>query len=237
MSKDSIPDPYPTPEAYEKHMQGENERLKLAVEAEKQRRMSERIRQAQQAVLAEKMDKDNKQRRDKEFLEAQTFGMNPHQKKTYERLMQLQSHIESSSGNQREDYQAEYAVLIEELVKEGRIVGTSYFVPATVLINVSGNGVVDDKGKYHDGTFSAYQTTPWLLEKDKESGERFLTKMGVIDKTNILIKDKIKIVILDKTPEPVPNKSVDLFPKKQELGTVREPTKAETEKKKKGLFR
>ena len=226
---------HPTPDELIAHEQERIAEIQQRVEAEKQRKRNEHIRRAEQARLSETIDKETKQRRDREFFDNQTFGMSEHQKKIYKRLLELQPFIESSSGNQREDVKAEYAVLTDELVKEGRIVGTSTFVPATVLVNVSGNGVVDNLGIYHGGTFSAYQTTSWRLEREPD-GQMFLTKMGIVEHTNLLIKDKIKIVVLDNTPEPVPNKSVDLFPKPPKEEPVRPLTEKETKEKKKRMF-
>jgi hypothetical protein len=233
MSNDN---PYPTPEAYEKHMQEENEQLKLAVEAARQARINERARAAQQARIIETMDREAKKRKDAEFLEHQTAGMNEHQKKIYKRLMELQPLIESSSGDKRVDYQSEYSVLLGELVKGGRVVDSISFVEEPILISTSGHGLIF-QGHYHRGTVGAFDTTPWLLKQDPETKEMYLGRMSVIDKTNILIEDRIAINILDKLPEVTPNRSSDLFPKKQQLSEARPDTKEEIKKKKKGLFR
>jgi len=228
--------PYSTPEAYEKHIQEENEQLKQAVEAAKQARINERSRKAQEARIIESMDRESKRRKDAEFLEHQTAGMSPHQKKIYERLMQLQPLIESSSGDKRVDYQSEYSVLLGELVKGGRVVDSISFVQEPILISTSGHGLIF-QGHYHQGTVGAFDTTTWSLKQDPKTHQLYLGKMSVIDKTNIMIEDRVLISVIDEYPKPVPNKSPEIFPKPQKLDTARPATKAETEKKRKGLFR
>jgi len=227
--------PYSTPEAYEKHIQEENEQLKQAVEAAKQARINERSRKAQEARIIESMDRESKRRKDAEFLEHQTAGMSPHQKKIYERLMQLQPLIESSSGDKRVDYQSEYSVLLGELVKGGRVVDSISFVQEPILISTSGHGLIF-QGHYHQGTVGAFDTTTWILKQDSQTKEMYLGKMSVIDKSNIMIEDRVLIRVIDCYPQPVPNKSPDLFPRKQELPDAR-PIKPEEQKKRKGLFK
>jgi len=227
--------PYPTPEAYEKHMQEENEQLKLAVEAEKQRRIDERARLSQQSRILEVMDREAKKRKDQEFFESQTAGFNKHQKKIYERLMQLGPLIESSAGDKKLDYQSEYSVLLSELVKGGRYVGEVSFVQEPILISTSGHGLIFQR-KYHQGTIGSFDTTTWLLKQDSETKELYLGRMGVVEHTNILIEDRLAINILDELPKPVPNHSPDLFPKPQALAEPRPDTKQQAEKKKKRFF-
>jgi hypothetical protein len=126
-------------------------------------------------------------------------------------------------------------VLLGELVKGGRVVDSISFVQEPILISTSGHGLIF-QGHYHRGTVGAFDSTPWLLKQDPETKEMYLGRMSVIDKTNILIEDRIAINILDKYPDVVPNKSPDLFPKSQKLDTAR-PNTPEEKKKKKGLFR
>jgi len=224
--------PYATPEAYEKHMQEENEQLQLAVKADRERRINERARAAQQARIIETMDRESKKRKDAEFFEHQTAGMNDHQKKIYHRLTELSFLIESSAGDKKIDAQSEYSVLLSELVKGGRVVDSISFVQEPILISTSGHGLIF-QGHYHQGTVGAFDTTTWSLKQDPKTHQLYLGKMSVIDKTNIMIEDRVLISVIDEYPKPVPNKSPELFPKPQKLDTARPATKAETEKKRK----
>jgi len=235
MMSNNIPDPFQKPEDYEKYRQQQDEQLKLAVEAEKQRRINERLRAAQQAQIVETMDREAKKRKDAEFFEHQTAGMNEHQKKIYKRLMELQPYIESSSGDKRVDLQSEYAVLMNELIKGGRVVDSISFVQEPILISTSGHGLIF-QGHYHQGVVGAFDTTTWILKQDSETKQLYLGKMSVIDKTNIMIEDRVLVNILDKYPDVVPNKSPDLFPKKQELDAARPLTENEVKEKKKRFF-
>jgi hypothetical protein len=75
--------------------------------------------------------------------------------------------------------------------------------------------------------------------------------MGVINKTNILIEDRLSVIILDKFPDVTqpkkpekpkitnPSKPVSnwLFPTKQKLDAARPNTKQRQVEKKKGLFK
>jgi hypothetical protein len=227
--------PYKTPEDYAAHMQAVNDDIKQAVEAAKQARINERSRKAQEARIIESMDRESKRRKDAEFIERQTAGMSPHQKKIYERLMQLGPLIESSAGDKKLDYQSEYSVLLSELVKGGRYVGEVSFVQEPILISTSGHGLIF-QGKYHQGTIGSFDTTTWLLKQDSETKELYLGRMGVVEHTNILIEDRLAINILDELPKPVPKHSPDLFPKPQALAEPRPDTKQQAEKKKKRFF-
>jgi hypothetical protein len=216
-------------------MQEENEQLKLAVEAARQARINERARAAQQARIIETMDREAKKRKDAEFLEHQTAGMNEHQKKIYKRLMELQPLIESSSGDKRVDYQSEYSVLLGEIVKGGRVVDSISFVQEPILISTSGHGLIF-QGHYHQGTVGAFDSTTWTLKMDPDTKEMYLGKMSVIDRTNIMIEDRVLIKVIDAYPQPVPNKSPDIFPQKQKLSETRPITPKEVKEKRKRFF-
>jgi hypothetical protein len=109
-------------------------------------------------------------------------------------------------------------------------------VEEPILISTSGHGLIF-QGHYHQGTVGAFDTTTWVLKQDSKTKQLYLGKMSVIDRTNILIEDRVLINIVDKYPEVTPNRSPELFPKKQQLDAARPDTKEETKKKRKGLFR
>jgi hypothetical protein len=233
-----IPDPFPTPEAYEAYVREERENLKLQVEAQRKKRQDDRLKAIQEQNRIDNWSIEQKKQKRIELIQRQTYGMDKQQVAIYERLMDLQTLIEKAAGDEKEDLKAEWSILMQKMLSKGRIVGTSSFLPATVLLNVSGNGIIDNNGKYHSGVLGSYDTTSWTLEADPENKEQFfLVKLGVIEGTNIMIKDKIKVVILDKAPEIPRNHSPDLFPTPQKLPEARTLTKTETEKKRKGLFR
>ena len=149
--------------------------------------------------------------------------------------MELGPVIDSSAGDKKIDAQSEYSVLLSELVKGGRVVDSISFVQEPILISTSGHGLIF-QGHYHQGTVGAFDTTTWILKQDSQTKEMYLGKMSVIDKTNIMIEDRVLIKVIEAYPQPVPNKSPDLFPKPQALAEPRPDTKQQAEKKKKRFF-
>jgi len=231
-----IPDPFQKPEDYEKYVQAENENIKAQVAADQLRRREERQRILQNQQIMQKVETETRERKRKELIAEQTYGMDKAQIKWYDRLMTLQGLIERSSGDQRSDYQAESAILMEKMLSKGRVVGVVDFTPVSIL--VSNHGLIDNNARYHSGVLGSYESTTLSLEYDKEDKNWYLVKMSNISHTNLLIKDKILVHIIDKLQETKANPiQGDLFPRKQELPPARPATKAETEKKCKGLFR
>jgi hypothetical protein len=229
--------PYVSPEDKIKRDQERIAETKALVEADKlKRRLQREEIQKQQAAIA-KLNVEEEKRKAEDLIARQTVGMSDAQVKIYRRLMQLEPLLQSSAGDQKQDVKAEYDILLSELIKEGRTVGSVSFVPQTIWVSTSGHGLIDTQGRYHQGVLGSYETTSWLLKEDPKTHEPYLGRIGNIDHTNLLIEDRLVVVILDKFPDPVPNiKHPPLFPKKQELSEPRPVTPKEIKEKRKRFF-
>jgi hypothetical protein len=224
--------PYVSPEDKIRREQERIEETKALVEAKKQQLRSERESRQKQAAILEQMSIEQRKQQIDALIQRQTVGMDKSQIEAYKRLMELEPLLESNSGDKREEVRAEWAILQRRMVEHGRTVGSVTFIPQTIWVSTSGHGLVDPQGKYHQGVLGAYETTSWLLKQDPETKEFYLGRMGVIEKTNIMIEDRLAVNLTDKLPEPVPNKpQPELFSKKQELPEARPLTTQEFKKR------
>jgi hypothetical protein len=224
----------PTPEDKIRADQERIAETQRLVDAAKQANYDERVRRTAQAHIYEKIDEQSRRRKYEELIESQCRGMDKVQRKIYERMMELGPIIDSSTGDKRDDARAEYSVLLAKLVENGRVVDSITFVQEPILVSTSGHGLIY-QGHYHAGVVGSFDHTDWILKQDSKTGQLFLAKMSNIDKTNILIMDKVLINIVDEYPKVVSNKSPDIFPKKQELPDAR-PIKPEEQKKRRKFF-
>ena len=126
-----------------------------------------------------------------------------------DRLYELDPQIARSSGTNREDLQTEYNTILQRFLAKGRNMGTMTFVPFTIYISTTGNGLLIPTGNgnadYRAGTIGAFTSTDRMAEIDPKTKTLKITQPSMIPKTNLPISNKWTVVIQDKAPEQVGN--------------------------------
>jgi hypothetical protein len=235
-----------TPEEREAQTRQEIEERQIKVkQAQEKARMQRKQEQENKSTIA-KIEKEETKRKEEAFQREVTQGLSKTQIKDLERLQQIKVSLGHHTNNPDKvaELQAEYNVILADLIKDGKNMGTITFTPHTYYTSESGIILLPkENGKGYtlrEGTLGKFEITNKTLQCDSNGLPSKITQPSVIPRSNIQLPDTWNVRIQEQQPKEVPTKTgvskVLKFQSKEELEKDKRQLTNKEVKQRKKLF-
>jgi hypothetical protein len=201
----------PTQEEIQK--QKENEELQSKVkQAQEQARIQRKQEQENRSTIA-KIDREEAKRKEEASQREVTQGLSKTQIEDLERLQQIEVSLGHHANNPDKvaELKAEYKVLMADLTKDGKNMGTITFTPHTYYTSESGIMLLpNERGKGYtlrEGRLGNFEITNKTLQCDSNGLPSKIIQPSVIPRSNIQLPDTWTVKIQDQQPKTEPTKT------------------------------